>query len=83
MGKDAKLTEVAQQYSVAHAAHYGAKNLRGALGLYKSIITAHPGTPEAEYSRSQIQNIVKNVVPGEELLEAQIKLASTHCGRGD
>lgn len=83
MGIDTELTEAGQQYAVAHAAHYQTKNLREAIGLYKRVITAHRGTQEAGYSRSQIQNIVKTVVPEEKLFEAQVNLALAHCKHGD
>lgn len=79
MGINTELTEAGQQYAVAHAAHYGTKDLLSALGLYKGVITAHQGTQEAGYSRSQIQNIVRSVVPEEKLLEAQVNLVSAHC----
>lgn len=79
---EAKLTEAGRQYAVAHAAHYETKNLCEALGLYGNVITAHSGSQEAGYSRSQMQNIIKSVVPEEVLLAAQINLALAHCGHG-
>ena len=83
MGTDTKLTEAGQQYAAAHSAHYETKDLREALGLYKSVITAHRDTQEAGYSRSQIQNIVKTVVPEEKLFEIQVDLALAYCEHGD
>ncbi len=68
-------TKAGQQYAAAHVAHYKTKDLHEALGLYKGVMTAHPDTPEAGYSRSQMQNIVNAVVPKSELLELQVKLA--------
>ena len=78
MRNDTGLTEASQQYAAAHAAHYGTKDLREALELYKGIVAAHPDTQEAGYSRSQIQNIVKAVVPSQELFDAQVDLALAH-----
>ena len=78
MRNDTGLTEAAQQYAAAHAAHYTTKNLHGALELYRGIMAVHPNTQEAEYSRTQIHNIVKGVVPKQELLMAQVELALAH-----
>jgi hypothetical protein len=44
---------------------------------------AHPETQEAEYSRSQIQNIVSTVVPNQELFDAQVELALGHLAHGN
>lgn len=72
------LTAASQQYSVGYEAHYGAKNLREALHVYKGIMTEYPGTNEAEYSRAQIKNIVNEVVPKQEQSDAQLELALSH-----
>lgn len=75
---DTGRTEASQQYAAAHTAHYETKDLRQALELYQGILAAHPDTQEAGYSRSQIQNIIKEVVPGRELFEAQVGMAMAH-----
>jgi hypothetical protein len=80
MRKETGLTNANQQYAAAYAAHYETKDLREALELYKGILAAHPDTPEAGYSRSQIQNIIKKVVPEREIFEAQLGLAMAHFG---
>jgi hypothetical protein len=80
MKNDTGLTEASQRYAAAHAAHYETKDLRQALELYKSILAAHPDTQEAGHSRSQIQNIIKEVVPERELFEAQVGIAMAHFG---
>ena len=80
---DIVVTAVGQQYAAAHAAHYGSKDLREALTLYKALVTAHPDTREAGYSRSQIQNIVKVVVSDQTLSDAQVDLATAHLEHGD
>ena len=78
MTNDTGSTEADQQYAVAHALHYKTKVLREALGRYKAIMAAHPNTQQAGYSRSQIQNIVRAVVPEQELLDAEVALALAH-----
>jgi hypothetical protein len=83
MSKDIVLTEAGQQYAAAYATHYTTKDLREALTLYKGVMAAHPKTKEAEYSRSQIQNIVNAVVPKKELLDAQVDLALAQLEHGD
>jgi len=55
--------------------------LIGALRAYGQIIDLHPVSAEAEYSRSQIQNIVNLVVPTGELLASQTVLALRHLQR--
>jgi hypothetical protein len=78
MRNDNGLTKARQQYAEAHAAHYETKNLREALELYKGILAAHPDTQEAGYSRSQVQNIIKEVVPKRELFEAEVEMAMAY-----
>ena len=80
MKNDNGLTEASQKYAAAYAAQYETKDLREALELYRGIVAAHPDTQEAGYSRSQIQNIIKEVVPEQELFEAQVGMAIAHFG---
>ena len=75
MRNDSDLTQAGEQYAAAYAAHYETKDLRVALELYMEILAAHPDSQEAGYSRSQIQNIIQEVVPGRELFEAQVGIA--------
>ena len=78
MRNDQHQTEAGRKYEAAHAAHYTAKDLKNALGLYTDITAAHPDTQEAAYSRSQIDNIVKSVVSKQEFIDSQVKLAFAH-----
>ncbi len=78
MKNDTGLTEASRQYAAAHAAHYETKDLREALELYRGVLAAHPDSQEAGYSRSQVHNIVKEVVPDWELLEAEVGMAMAH-----
>ncbi len=80
MTDGAVTTEVCKQYAAAYAAHYKTKDLSEALNLYRALIVAHPDTPEAGYSHSQIHNIAKSVVPQQKLLTAQINLAISYLG---
>ena len=70
-----ELTGSGQSYATAHHAHYSERNLGAALRLYTDLIASRPNAPEAGYSRVQIQNIVNAVVPKQELLDAQVRLA--------
>jgi hypothetical protein len=81
MRDDRTLAEAGQQYAAAYAAHYTTKDLYEALGLYQGVMVAHPDTREAEYSRSQLQNIATSVVPKQDLLDAQVELAFAHLER--
>ena len=78
MKTDNPPTKAGKLYAEAHAMHYTTKNLHAALDLYKGLMAAHPETKEAEYSRTQIQNIVQNIVPKQKLLDAQVELAITY-----
>jgi len=49
--------------------------LATALQLYKKPMASHASAPEAGYSRTQIQDIDKLVVPEQELLDTQMELA--------
>ena len=77
MRNDTGFTEAGQRYAAAYAAHYTTKDLHEAIDLYKGIMAAHPNTKEAEYSRTQILNIVQSVVPKQRHLDAQVELALT------
>jgi len=67
-------TAAGRKYAAAHAAHYATKDLYEALQLYKRVMAAYPNTREAQYSQTQIYNIVKSVVPEQDLLAAQVEL---------
>lgn len=73
-------TDAREQYATARAAHYTAKDLREAIGHYNDIIVAHPDSPEAGYSRTQILNIANSIIPEDELLESQMSMALAVLG---
>lgn len=81
MGNETELGEAGRQYAAAHTAHYVARDLPLALQLYKAVLASHPSTEEADYSRTQLQNLVNAVIPKQELLEAQMALAAAHFAR--
>jgi hypothetical protein len=74
MGKDRATTLAGRRYAAAHEAHYATKDLHEALELYKGVMAVHPDTQEAEYSRTQMHNIVKSVIPEQELLAANVDM---------
>lgn len=63
------------QYAEAHALHYEGCDHVGALQAYERILVEHPGADEADSSRSQIDQIVNQVVPAAKLLAAKLALA--------
>lgn len=73
----------ARRYERAHGLHYGSKDLHGALELYLEVLAVDIGTPEAGYARSQVDNIVRAVVPDLALLDAQVELAREHLQQVD
>ena len=66
--------DAGRQYAAAHSAHYVVRDLPGALELYNEVLASHPGTVEADFSRTRIQNIVNAVIPSKELMAAQMAL---------
>jgi len=81
MREDKSNTEIGRLYENAQLMRYDTKDLLKAMELYESIIAKDPESPEAEYSRTQIQNIVKLKVPKQELLNSNAELARTHIER--
>lgn len=79
MKQEAQLGDAGHEYAAAHSLHYESRDLRRALDLYRGIVARYPSTQEAEYSRSQIQNVLNAVVPKQALFDAQIDLALAHC----
>ena len=71
-------TEAGRLYATAYEAHYTSKNMQKAFNLYGRVIADYSNAPEAEYSRSQMQNIVNAVVPKQESADALAKLALAH-----
>ncbi len=67
--------EADERYTTAHDAHFAEKDQHAALGLYEDLLSDFPESQEAGYARSQIQNIVHNVVPLRVLVEIQAELA--------
>ena len=71
-------TESARNYARAYAMHYSQRDLLGALTAYDEVIVQHPTSPEADYSRAQMHNIVKSVIPAPTLLASDVELARRH-----
>jgi hypothetical protein len=71
-------TEAGLQYAEAYEAHYNSKNMHNAFLLYNRVIAAHPESRGAEYSRSQLQNILKAVVPKQKIAEFMQQLMVEH-----
>jgi hypothetical protein len=46
-----------QMYQIAYKLHYTEKNLNEALVVYQEIVNKFPDSPEAGYSKTQIENI--------------------------
>jgi hypothetical protein len=77
-----EFTGAGREYAAAHATHYSERNLAAALQLYRELMASRPNAPEADYSRTQIRNIIEVVVPAQELLDAQVELALARLARG-
>ena len=75
MPTDTQTSTATTQYAAAYATHYSTKDLSKALGQYSALISDYPDTPEAGYSRAQIVDIAKAVVPTDDLIDAHLALA--------
>jgi hypothetical protein len=76
--KPERPTKASRQYAKAYAVQYTSRDLHAALKLHRGIMAAYPDSIEAGYSRMQIINIVTDIVPRQELLNAQAELALAH-----
>ena len=74
-------TKAGTQYTTAHDAHYKTKELPKAFQLYRDIIADHPDSKEAGYSLSQVHNIVKDVVPKQEVMDSLVAMTLDHFER--
>ena len=83
MKKETVRSTSGQHYAEAYEKHYGTKDSYAALLAYKGIVADNPDSKEADYSRSQIQNIMRDVVPKEALYEAQLNLALKYAEPND
>jgi hypothetical protein len=63
--------------------HYSQRDLLGALTGYDEVIEQHPTSPEADYSRSQMHNIARSVIPAAALLASQVEIARRHLQQVD
>ena len=78
MNNNNSVTATGKQYTTAHDMHYRTKDMPKAFELYRGIITDYPDTKEAGYSLSQIHNIVKDVVPKQEVMDALVSMTLDH-----
>ena len=72
------VTVADQDYTKAHDMHYKTKDLPKAFKLYRGIIEDYPRTDEAGYSLSQVKNIVNDVVPKQEVMDALVAMTLAH-----
>ncbi len=79
MEKATILTEAGRYYAEAYEKHYANKDLYAALEMYKKVTAEYPDSKEAEHSRSQILNIIRDVVPKDVLHDAQLDMALNYA----
>ena len=83
MKKENVVTAAGRKYAEAYDTHYARKDLCAALKSYKEVVDSYPDSTEAAHSRSQILNIVRDVVPKDVLFEAQLNLALDYAKRNN
>ncbi|MBN2525985.1 MAG: hypothetical protein JXR76_06280 [Deltaproteobacteria bacterium] len=76
MKKEIGKTESSRQYAAAYELHYGSENLLEAFAHYQNILREYPNSKESGYACSQRQNVINGMVPKEERLKSQVKLAT-------
>ena len=80
MKKELLVTAASQQYTEAYKKHYEDKDLYGALQSYSRLVVEYPDHKEADYCNKQILNIVRDVVPMQELNDTHLSMALRHTG---
>jgi hypothetical protein len=73
-----ELTDAGREYAAVYAAQYTGHDLPLAVQLSKRLLASHPNAPQADYLRIQVQNIVNDIVPKQELRKAQMELVLDH-----
>ncbi len=73
------IKEACKEYKKAHDKQYADKDLYTALQIYKKVVAKWPDLEEADYSRTQVQNIFREVVPKDVIFDTQIKMASANA----
>ena len=66
--------EASKQYSAAYTTHYTERDFHLAFCQYVDLINLYPSSLEARYARTQIENLVKALIPDDELLLALVHL---------
>lgn len=68
-------------YYSAHELHYKDHKLKEALEIYQRIRKEHPGTNSASDAKTQIHNIIRKVVPENDLIDSLVKMSVAHMDR--
>ena len=71
--------KVSKQYKKAYDKQYSEKDLYAALQTYKRVVAKWPDLKEADYSRTQVQNIFREVVPKGVIFDTQLKMALAYA----
>ena len=79
MKKETPVTAAGQHYAEAYEKHYLINDVYAALLSYKKVVDSYPDSEEAERSRSQILNIVRDVVPGDLNFDAKLDMALNYA----
>jgi tetratricopeptide (TPR) repeat protein len=61
-------------YKQAHNLHYVERDVEGALAIYDAILEQNPHSPEATYSRTQIENLKGNPAEVAQFAKYRLKL---------
>lgn len=68
-------------YQAAYTLQYVDDNLLDALAAHHAVIERYPESPQAAYSRTQIGNIARRVIPASKLVDAQLAMARRELER--
>lgn len=66
--------EAGKKYAAAYETHYTQQNFHSAFCQYVDLIDLYPDSLEAKYARTQLDNIVKALIPDDERLSSLVQL---------
>jgi hypothetical protein len=81
MNNDSELSEAGRLYAAALNAHHTRHDFPVAIQLYKNLIATHPHAPEADLSRTQVEDIASAVK--HQLRDVRMELLISHYERDE
>ena len=81
MNNDSELSEAGRLYAAALDAHHTRHDFPVAIQLYKNLIASYPNAPEADFSRTQVEDIAS--AEKHQLLDVRMELLISQYERDE